>query len=130
VAVAELGSFGMTSSVPLRHVRAFLWYFAALVFIPQFVLGVGLLIARQVEWVYLVITIPLVVYCAPVVKVFGDAHFITHATLCPADLTGWALVVAFYGGAALVIATLHILIARRRASAEPGAAGNSRRSSS
>ncbi|MCC6820112.1 MAG: hypothetical protein IT579_05210 [Verrucomicrobia subdivision 3 bacterium] len=117
----------MTSPIPLRHdrpsflgrrVRISLRYFAALVFIPQLVLSIGLLIARHVEWVYLVITIPLVVYCAPVALLFGDTHFMTHATLCPADLTGWALVVAFYGVTALVIATLHIRIARRRGNAE------------
>lgn len=107
-----------------RSVQLVLRYFLGLVVIPQLALALGLLVVRHVEWVYAVITLPLVFYCAPVVGVFGNAHFITHATLCPADIAGWLLVVAFYTGAALVMATLHTLITRRRSIAEPNAPPN------
>lgn len=109
-----------------RRVRILLSYLLAFVVIPQLALGAGLMIVRYEEWVYSVITLPLVLYCAPVVAVFGNAHFITHATLCPADLTGWGFVLAFYSGLALVISLLHILITRRKTNAEPGAAPNRR----
>jgi hypothetical protein len=113
-------------SVLSRGAQILLRYLLALVVIPQLVLGLGLLIVRHAEWVYSVITLPLVLYCAPVVALFGNAHFITHATLCPADLAGWASVVAFYTGLALVVSMFHILITRRKGNAEPGAPPNSR----
>jgi hypothetical protein len=102
----------------------FLRYFAVLVFIPQVVLGGGLLIAWHVEWVYSLITIPIILYCAPVVAVLGGRHFITHAALCPGDWVGWGLVVAFYVFASLILTTLHILLTRGRRNAEPGASSN------
>ena len=102
----------------------FLRYFAVLVFIPQVVLGGGLLTAWHIEWVYSLITIPIILYCAPVVAVFGNTHFITHAPLCPGDWAGWALVVIFYTLVSLTLATLHILLTRGRSNAEPGASPN------
>jgi hypothetical protein len=123
----------MTSHIPLRHdgpavlsrgTRLLLRYFVGLVVIPQLVLGLGLLIVRHAEWVYSLLTLLLILYCAPVVGVFGNAHFITHATLCPADLGGWALVVAFYSAAAVFMATLHTFVKRPRSRAEPGVSPN------
>lgn len=105
-------------AIQSRIIRILFRYVLALVVIPQVTLGAGLLLVRYAEWLYSVITLPLVVYCAPVVAVFGTAHFITHATLCPADSTGCALVAAFYTGLALVASLVHILITHRSTNAE------------
>ena len=130
---AGAGPFGMTSHIPLQHdgravlsrgTQLLLRYFVGLVVVPQLVLGLGLLVVQHADWVYSLLTLPLILYCAPVVGVFGNAHFITHATLCPADLTGWVLVVAFYSAAALFMAALHTLVTRRRSRAEPEASPN------
>lgn len=104
--------------------RIVVCYLMALVFIPQLVLGLGLLSAWHAEWVYSFTNVPLFLYCAPAVAVFGRAHFFAHATLCPADWNGWARVVSFYGAASLMLASLHILARRRTGIAEPAASPN------
>jgi hypothetical protein len=123
----------MTSGISLRSdspsalargARLFLRYFMGLVVIPQLVLVAGVWTAWHAEWVYSLVTLPLILYCAPVVGVFGSSHFIAHATLCPADLVGWARVVAFYSVAAVLMATVHTLVRQRRSRAEPCAPPN------
>jgi hypothetical protein len=102
-----------------RNSPIFIRYLLSLVVIPQLTLGAGLLLVQYAESVYGVIALPLVLYCAPVVAIFGSAHFFTHGTLYPADFTGCALVVAFYTGFATIASAIHVLISHRARNAEP-----------
>lgn len=75
-----------------------------LLFIPHLWFAITLLVSATLnESLTKIMYVPLFFYCIPSAMIFGNSHFITHASLFPADIIGWLYVILFYSAVSVLI---------------------------
>jgi hypothetical protein len=100
-------------------ILVFLRYAVALVVVPQSLIRGGFYLSRFSDLALDVAWWSCAVYCLPVVAIFGEGHFWTHAMPGPSDLAGHAILIAFYITLALAAATVDVFFVRCGRNAEP-----------